>query len=233
MPVPYITLRQYEREVLSPLKVRRDGRGICYVNEQPPDRDRHGVLWMRYLQALDIDGMPVGVPEWSQTHPVRQRRASQQLLCQVCSLPARADDGCFFLEVCSGENGLPAEWPEGHVTTEPPLCPACLPTEAEQRRQLAGLGQAVVVMAATPRPYGVAGVLFSAAPSGRRRVALEETIGDVVPYGDSRIGWMLASRLALRLTDVRVVPPDSLTTARRPGTFPAARAQPAHVPEER
>ncbi|KAB7835586.1 helix-turn-helix transcriptional regulator [Streptomyces mobaraensis] len=159
--------------------------------------------------------MPVGAPEWPQTHPVRQRRSAQQSLCQVCALSAGCDDGCFFLEVWSGEDDLPVGWPEGHVTTEPPVCPACLPTVAEQRRNLAGTGQAVAVMKAVPRPYGVRGALYSSDPSGRRRVVLEETFGGVVPYSDPRIGWMLASRLALRLTDAHVISVDQ-TTIRQP-----------------
>lgn len=89
---PYITSWSAEQDLPYRL-VERPGLGIGYTDESFGDRDAHGVLWQR---AAVRHG--VGRPEFGKVHPLRQRRAMRQLLCQVCAGPAdRNYDGVLWL----------------------------------------------------------------------------------------------------------------------------------------
>ena len=93
--------------------------GIAYADETPEDRDQHGVLWN--ARALR---QGTGRAIYGDVHPGRQRVAMDHLLCQVCGRAADRDDrGLLWL--LEDTHGDWARWPEGLMTTHPPLCLPC------------------------------------------------------------------------------------------------------------
>jgi hypothetical protein len=116
---PYITA--WSAEVDPPATVVGiPGGGIGYADEKATDRDKHGVLWARASRHPG-EGRPV----FKKVHPIRQRRAMRNLLCQVCGGPAdRNDDGVLWLlrDFRDDWQG----WPNQMSVTEPPVCQPCV-----------------------------------------------------------------------------------------------------------
>src|SRR5438270_10139290 len=80
-PVPYIAM--WSAEKLPPARLLQTRSGVHYADESMLDRDSDGVLWTR---AGSRRGE--GEPYYKKVHPLRQRKAMRQLLCQVCAEPA-------------------------------------------------------------------------------------------------------------------------------------------------
>lgn len=191
---PYITSWNAEQD--SPYKLVERPGGIGYADELLCDRDARGVLWQR---AAVRHG--VGKPEFGKVHPLRQRRAMRQLLCQVCAGPAdRNDDGVLWLlrDYRSDWQG----WPEGMGCNEPPICIPCVTTSLclcpALRRG------AVAVRAREFEVAGVRGALYRAG-------TVEEAS---LSYDDPDVRWLVASALIRELRGCTFVPLGELTEGR-------------------
>jgi hypothetical protein len=115
--VPYIAT--WSTEEALPVQVIGTPKGIGYAHELAVDRDGHGVLW---AQRPSRPGS--GEPIYNRVHPLRQRRAMQKLLCQVCAGPADQNrQGTLWL--LRDDRGDWPDWPEKMGNTHPPLCLRC------------------------------------------------------------------------------------------------------------
>ncbi|WP_269859574.1 hypothetical protein [Streptomyces sp. RPT161] len=191
--VPHIVCRDGEEPGLeSELAVLPNGRGVRYRDEQPQDRDTHGVLWGRI--GTDLGGRPL----FAKPHVRRQRDLMQRMLCQVCTRPAsRTTDGTLFLLPSQEERW--AGWPEGGAVEHPPLCLTCAPISVEQCPRLRA-GH-VAVRAGKARLWGVSGCVYGASWNG-----LEVRNKDVeLPYGHLAMRWMVAAYLRRELRQCREV----------------------------
>ena len=189
LPVPYVARWSSEPCSARGIAVRADGTGLCYLDERHRDRDRHGVLWTRTPQTPGE-----GRPHYRSMHPVRQHRAVQGLLCQVCSGPADRDrHGWLFLLPRTGAE------PEGSLCAKPPVCEGCVRLAL---RHCPHLGDAVALRVRKPRVWGVFGDAYVPGPYGRvRRVPSHGYLA----YGDTAAPWFLAVQLVLELRGVRHV----------------------------
>lgn len=189
---PYITSWSAEQEIPSRV-VERPGHGVGHPDELLGDRDARGVLWQRPAVRHGV-----GRPEFGKVHPLRQRRAMRQLLCQVCAGPAdRTEDGVLWL-LRDYRNDWP-DWPDGMGCTEPPVCVPCVAVSLRLCPALRRGAAAVRV-----RQFAVAGVRGALY---RRSVFGPVAVGDVnVAYDDPDIRWVVASALIRELRDCTVVP---------------------------
>ena len=189
---PYITCWSAEQDLPYRL-VERSGLGIGYVDESFGDRDARGVLWQR---AAVRQG--VGKPEFGKVHPLRQRRAMRQLLCQVCAGPAdQNDDGVLWL-LRDYRDDWP-EWPNGMGCNEPPVC---IPCAATSLRLCPALRRGAVAIRA--REFDVAGVRGALYRAG----TVEEAS---LSYDDSEVRRLVASALIRELRGCTFVPFGELT----------------------
>jgi hypothetical protein len=128
--VPYITAWS-EEQLLPPRIIRRAPvPGIGYADETPHDRDSFGVLWVR-LRLLPRRRR--GVPRLADAHAYRQRRAMDDMLCQVCGR-SPADPGGPHLFLMRSTGG-PIR--EGELTASPPVCVPCTAIAVRQCKALA------------------------------------------------------------------------------------------------
>lgn len=201
-PVPYIAAWSGER--LPMPRVIQVGDGIALAG-QPRDTTR--VSWKPWALRPGA-----GRPEYGTVHGPRQRRALRKRLCQVCGGPAdQNEQGWLWLledHRAEGERG----WPEGEVTTHPPVCLACAPVAARLCPHLRD--NVVAVRVGRVTLDGVYGQLYvPGVPSpvpARNEVAL---------FTDRRARWMVGGQLAASLLDVTVVDLPELHAE-----IPAARA---------
>lgn len=194
---PYITSWSEERGHPATV-VERPGRGIGYADETLYDRDRHGVLWLRNPVKQGV-----GEPEFARVHPLRQRRAMNRLLCNVCANPAnRSDEGVLWL-LRDYRDDWPG-WPERMAVNEPPVC---IPCARRASRLCPAMRRGAVAVRA--RHYPIAGV----------HGALYQTTGTPwpavvdyrdVPYDDPAARWVQASKIFRQLGDCTIVPLDAL-----------------------
>ncbi|WP_254407055.1 hypothetical protein [Streptomyces sp. GMY02] len=185
--VPYVTAWSAEWPLYPPpVTGRSGGRGIAYVDEHSIDRDEEGVLWTR---AMYRPGQ--GRPEFGNVHPLRQRRAMQRMLCQICGGPAdRNGQGVLWL--LADHRGDWPGWPETMAATHPPVC---LPCAAESTRACPHLRRGfVTVRVREPRISGVYGARYY--PPNPFIGPVEDV---VKAYGDHGIRWVIASQLAMEL----------------------------------
>lgn len=192
---PYITSWSAEQDLPYRL-MERPGLGIGYADESFGDRDARGVLWQR---AAVRHG--VGKPEFGKVHPLRQRRAMRQLLCQVCAGPAdQNDDGVLWLlrDYRDDWQG----WPDGMGCTEPPVCIPCVATSLRLCPALRRGAVAVRV-----REFEVAGVRGALYRAG---TLTEANLG----YDDPDVRWLVASALIRELRGCAFVPLGELTEGR-------------------
>lgn len=98
--VPYIASWSAERTA-QPEVVMRRGR-LAYRDERPYDRDTAGILWHRMPSRPGR-----GRPQHGKVHFLRQRRAMEAQLCQVCGLPAAQDATDDGLAARSGDRASP------------------------------------------------------------------------------------------------------------------------------
>ncbi|WP_019632623.1 hypothetical protein [Actinomadura atramentaria] len=169
------------------LVVRRGRLG--YADETPVDRDRDGILWMR-MSVSPGQGRPV----LGELHVLRQRRAMRKLLCQVCAVPCGED--AVWLQ--SAEEYAVGPWPESIITAHPPLCLGCARRAVEVCPHLRD-GH-VAVRATRAVLHGVFGVLCVPGLGG---AFIKDTA--TLAFGDSRLRWVQAGQLLMRLVDYRVV----------------------------
>jgi hypothetical protein len=193
IPVPYATAWTGETPVTaSALTIRPDGTGLAYRDETTADRDRHGMLWARLRHAPGT-----GRPDFRALHTHRQRRTQLRKLCQVCGGPAsRTDEGWLFLIPRPGPaDGEPqANWPEGMLSTKPPVCLPCADLAV---RHCPHLAEPLLVRCRNPETWGVFGGFYVPAAAGGLAASGPDT---VVPYGHPAAPWFLASQLVIRLT---------------------------------
>lgn len=188
---PYITQWSEERDPPHQL-VEHRGRGIAYLDETVTDRDSRGVLWFRTPSRPGH-----GQPLFAKVHPVRQRRAMQRLLCNVCARPAdQTDDGVLWL-LRDFRNDWPG-WPRNMGAVEPPVCVPCVRVAT---RMCPALRKGAVAVRVRHAPIaGVRGTLYRS--GGLAPVAVGEV---TVAYEDSRIRWVRAINLVRELQDCTLV----------------------------
>jgi hypothetical protein len=199
---PYITAWSAEQDLPCAL-VERPDSSIGYANELLSDRDRHGVLWRQ--TALHHR---VGRPEFARVHPLRQRRAMELLLCQVCGGPAdQNDDGVLWLQRDYRDDW--PQWPEGMASVEPPMCLQCVPVS---RQLCPALRRGAVTVRAKECPIvGVRGALY-------RQSVLAPTVVTAgnFAYDDPAVRRVLASALIRELRGCTIVPVEELERERIP-----------------
>jgi hypothetical protein len=175
------------------LTVKRDLAGraysLGYKDEEPYDRDRHGVLWNRMVSSPGV-----GRPHFASMHSHRQRRAMLGLLCQVCGGPAdRTSRGWLFMTERDEKTQSSPHWPEGSLTTKPPVCGSCAEVAL---RYCPHLKDPVFIRSRKPRVWGVFGGFFTLTPAN----VLATSDDAYLPYGAPESPWFLAALVAVELT---------------------------------
>ncbi|WP_328890203.1 hypothetical protein [Streptomyces sp. NBC_00316] len=184
--VPYIAAWSQE-QARSPVVIAPRG-GIAYQDEGPYDRDADGYLWLR---APAKQGC--GRPDFGRVHPLRQRRVMRRLLCQVCGGSADQDErGTLWL--LEDHRADWDGWPNGLLTTHPPVCAPCAREAARSCPNL--LGRSVAVRVGSSEVSGIYGVRYLPGSPLTPRV---------VEYGDPAGPWVLASQLVRALSDCTIV----------------------------
>jgi len=210
--VPYITCREGEYGGLeSELTLSMNAFGsvrLAYQDETPADRGPRGELWARCSQSLNASGKPTGKPQWRLVNPTRQRKAMEQLRCQVGFCPTETDQGYVFLagaaEDASHRAGEPVK------TAQPPVCLKHLRPAIELCPHLRK-GH-VAFRARATSVWGVIGSRYRLTPTGLAPLPVD--IDDErVAYGHPQLGWFLASQLVRELRDYEVVNLDDLVPA--------------------
>ncbi|MEU3730303.1 hypothetical protein AB0E81_12950 [Streptomyces sp. NPDC033538] len=181
LPVPYIAAWSGEQTAQRQITCRADG--IAYADEQRYDRDQHGVLWNGRAYARGT-----GRPRFGEVHPTRQRDAMAHLLCQVCGAPADRDarGTLWLLEDARADW---SGWPDGLMTTHPPVCLPCARLAADLCPHLRG--RYVAVRVRESDACAVLGRLWAPTALGTPR-RLEK---GVVSYGTSAARWVTAGQL--------------------------------------
>ncbi|PWI41155.1 hypothetical protein CK485_27835 [Streptomyces sp. ICBB 8177] len=189
--VPYIAAWSAERGPRA--RVVGGPYGIGYADEQPYDRDAHGVLWTRSAIRRGV-----GKPELGRVHPARQRRAMRLMLCQVCGNAAdRTEEGALWL--LKDDRGVTSTWPEDLGATHPPVCVPCATESVRRCPHLRG--QFVAVRVRRSVVHGVHGIRYR--PTGRGPVPEPE--GVTVAYTDPAVRWVRAFQLVRRLNECTVI----------------------------
>ncbi|MFE3124338.1 hypothetical protein ACFXHD_13065 [Streptomyces hydrogenans] len=194
--VPYVAAWTGEKDI-SPAVTTAAG-ALRYVDPVVDSACRwQGALWRRLMRAQGE-----GEPVFEALHPVRQRRAMWEQLCQVCGVSVAEEaaemGGALYLGGADGPVGADPI-ADGERTENPPLHIACAWESVRHcRHLLAGYTAARVV---EPRQWGVAGTLHAAA--GRTVVPVKKAAR--AAYGSSLLPWMLAERALVELVGVRTV----------------------------
>ncbi|GGV71405.1 hypothetical protein GCM10010294_30690 [Streptomyces griseoloalbus] len=210
--VPYITQREGEYGGLeSELTLSMDTFGavrLAYQEETPADRGPRGELWARCSQSLNAAGKPTGKPQWRLVNSTRQRKAMEQLRCQIGFCPAETERGYVFLtgtaEDASHRAGEPVR------TAQPPVCLKHLRPATELCPHLRK-GHVAFCARATS-PWGVIGTRYRLTATGLAPLPVEDDDAPVT-YGHPQLGWLLASQLIRELRDYEVVNLDDLVPA--------------------
>lgn len=198
MPVPHVAAWSTETAAVGDALTTRPARGgLAYRDEVPDDRDRNGVLWARLAWAPGV-----GRPDFRTMHSRRQRRAMLGMLCQVCDGPAsRTSRGwLFLLQRPEGTEETAPGWPEGGLSTKPPVCEPCAHLAL---RWCPHLTDPIAVRSRKPRVWGVFGGLFAPTADGLAQSPTDHCL----PYGHPAAPWFLASQLVIELgrcTEVRL-----------------------------
>ncbi|SOD67842.1 hypothetical protein SAMN06297387_13616 [Streptomyces zhaozhouensis] len=188
LPVPYVAHWSAECSYGQRVTMRPDAGGIWYLDESPADRDAFDMLWGRMGEAPGE-----GRPNLGAVHPVRQRRAQAERLCQVCGRTAsHTRDGWLFLMNHDGSNDY-----EG--ATKPPVCLHCA---ALATRHCPHLTRPVAVRSRRPKIWGVFGTLYTPTPGTSRLTA---HVDEYLPYGHRASNWFRASQLVVALKRCTVV----------------------------
>ncbi|MFH8698821.1 hypothetical protein [Streptomyces chartreusis] len=206
--VPYITSREGEHGGLeSELTLSMSAFGavrLAYQDETPDDRGPHGELWARYSQSLNASGRPTSKPQWRLVNPTRQRRAMQQLRCQINFCPAETSRGYVFL--ADAEEGPSSHAGEPVRTAQPPVCLKHVRPSLELCKHLRK-GH-VAFLARATSIWGVIGSRYRLTVTGLQPLPAEDDAP--VEHGHPQLGWFLASQLVRELRDYEVISLDDL-----------------------
>ncbi|SHN24106.1 hypothetical protein [Streptomyces yunnanensis] len=192
LTVPFVTAWEYEKQLFPKLGIRvthEGGPHLTFADENPMDRDQHGVLWVRQGLARGK-----GKALFPKVHAFRQRRAMFDLLCQVCGGQTIEESFERQLYVMNSAKGTPIK--EGELTTAAPVCQGCAPEAAMSCPRLKD--RYVAAYADYNYPWGVAGVLIN--PHTLEPVSLDPV---QVSFGDPQIKWMIANMSVNRLSGIR------------------------------
>jgi hypothetical protein len=195
--VPWVASWTSERTSDPDITYRRGigTTGIAYPDETLADRDDHDILWLRRPESQGV-----GRPLFGIVHSGRQRRAMEQLLCQVCGQPADRDErGVLWLIESPDEDGFD-EWPEGLMTTHPPVCQPCLDVAQSTCPHL--LRGSAVLRVARPEIAAVWGRRYM--PGGLVPRLLDPE-GEAVLVDSLTAGWTLASQYVMELVGCTVL----------------------------
>ncbi|MER5915485.1 hypothetical protein ABT124_34885 [Streptomyces sp. NPDC001982] len=198
--IPFVIQREGEEAAPDNLFLHTVAPGrhrLYYTDEDPRDRDLHGVLWARCsFNPVNSRKQPTGTPQWKLIHPFRQRITMQAMRCQVCAEQARTPLGFIFL---AGPRSIgPEQTPL--LTNQPPVC-------AKHARAAARLcphleGNPMVFLTRSAPLYGVLGTLYGYGGNGVQVVAQPDA---PLPYGHPNLATFLASQLVRRLSSFSVV----------------------------
>ncbi|WP_435137748.1 hypothetical protein [Actinacidiphila sp. bgisy144] len=167
--------------------------GVRFADEDPSDRIG-GVLWASHREAPGE-----GHPQFTVIHPQRQRAAMQGLLCQVCGQVPPADErGPLWL--IREEYDAWEEWPEGAITTHPPVCPPCAQLARDHCPEVGGVAYTAVRSAASALA-GVHGTVYVPYGTGDMLMPIKA----FVEIGDPRMRWVVAGQLGRSLHRTTVV----------------------------
>ncbi|SFF75209.1 hypothetical protein SAMN05216251_12754 [Actinacidiphila alni] len=228
--IPYITLRDGERDVSDrDLALRPGPRGLrlAYDDETDADRGLHGVLLTRDTQNRGPDGWPTGKPQWKHNHAARQRQCMRELLCHYCTgQPSRTERGTLFLDVAGPASRAKPRWPEGTITSQPPLCLEHAAEAADRCRHGARHGGFTALRALEARPFGVHGTVYQVTGLlGVTAVDLPKPLQHVpVPYTRQARFMTLAAQYAVQLHGVTEVDLNHELAALDPTPAPTAGA---------
>jgi hypothetical protein len=195
--VPYIVRWDSEEACCEDdltVEMHRGSPRLTYKNTpRRYDRDGAGVLWAR------MEGRPhVGEPQLAVMHPQRQFECMYALKCQVCRRPADRDrDGWLFVDWPKPDD--PPTWPEGALTTQPPLC---IQHAKVSRRLCPHAPQFVGLRVRLPRLWGVSGTAYRLTGHGWK---CDPDLPHL-KYGDPLLDCVLASQLVRQLRNVKTVP---------------------------
>jgi hypothetical protein len=187
-PVPHVAMWSRERSRATLISTPE---GIGYADETSADRDAHGVLWER---APSRPGE--GEADYRMMHPLRQRTAMLELLCQVCAGPADQNEQGTLWLLPDHRDDWP-NWPNGMGNTQPPLCRYCARTSAHTCPSLRGRFVAIrghSTVAGVSGTYYLPGPLFP-------RIATPHT----ATLDDPNTSWIVASHLVGQLHDCTLV----------------------------
>ncbi|MFE7114546.1 hypothetical protein ACFU99_03880 [Streptomyces sp. NPDC057654] len=201
--VPYITTRVGEEGEIGSMLRAHPAQGLYYADEEPRDRDRSGALWARRgHNPRDNNDQPTGEPLYAKVHPSRQQECMYELRCQICcrELASRTPLGYLFL-LERPDGGTKPGWPEGELTTHPPLS---LPHAKISVERCPPLRRGhIAVRVKLPRLYGIWGLPFTLGQDRKPDLAHDDE--RPVAYRDPRIRWHLAAQLVRRLRGVTVI----------------------------
>lgn len=201
MPVPYVTLWSAEANPPPVGLVQRNLQPYLIYPDDPDgiERDRHGLLWMRYPTAPST-----GTPKWKQVHTLRARRSAHGRRCQVCA--GKFADGAPLTFVFND-----ARQDDIRDTTSPfitmftPTCRRCAPWAAAMCPNLRRTG-AQFVVAHDVRPVGAFGDVYLGPGLGYPLRIM---------YGDPQIPQFLARQPLLRIADYHAEPMPELDRGAR------------------
>ncbi|MFF3991627.1 hypothetical protein ACFY0B_44740 [Streptomyces sp. NPDC001797] len=204
--VPFVIQRRGEEA--APANLFMTGapgrRRLHYRDEDPRDRDLHGVLWARCsFNPVDSRKQLTGTPEWKMMHPFRQRITMGALHCQDCSAPARTPLGYVFL--AGPHFTVPDQGPM--LTSQPPVCARHVRSSARLCPHLDD-NPTVFLVRSAPL-YGVIGTLYGYSEDGIEVVAEPD---EPLPYGHPNLPTLLASQLVRRLSSYEITTVDRLMT---------------------
>lgn len=185
LPVPFIAAWSGEQTLRRRITWRPDG--IAYADEEPADRDQHGVLWRGRAGARGV-----GRPRYGEVHPARQRDAMEHLLCQVCGSPADQDERGTLWLLQDTRTDWPG-WPEDVMTTHPPVCMPCARQAVDLCPHLHG--RYAVVRVRESDPCAVVGTVWQPTALG----APQRLDDRIVGYQDPAARWMTAGQLVRSL----------------------------------
>lgn len=191
--VPYITAWS-EEQLLSPPIVRRGTLfpAIAYADETPHDRDSFNMLWVRLRL---VPRRRRGVPRLTEAHDhaYRQRRAMNDMLCQVCGWPPADPQGPYLFLMRN--TGGPIR--EGELTAGPPVCVPCSAIAVQQCKALAPDRWTAAWVRYAPA-WGVYGLVHDPQTleviPGRRMERVE--------YDSEWAPWTMAARMVVQLQGV-------------------------------
>jgi hypothetical protein len=193
--VPYIAAWSDEKRLPGIVASSPMGR-VRYVDESEGDRDGNGVLWVRHE-----DQRGAGRPVFDEVHPLRQRHAMENLLCQVCAEePDCNADGVLWVMVDNRDDW--PRWPNRMVTYDAPVCVPC--ARIASRSCPALRNRKVLIRSRTHPVMAVKGDVYASSPAGMVMTGMGTVLLD-----SPTIRWTVAHQLLRRLSDCVIIGTDS------------------------